>query len=219
MHRATPVNSSFRAYVAGGARCLVEVTDDKKEMQECTAWFMKTEQRVEIECPQNYGFTSRVIDAEKDGELIEKCSEGFVQYMGGNRSFPVIEVMDDRRYRLRNYITDEVSMYDWQQQSIKIKKKEIQTRSQYRITLRLIKDEEQYKEDKPRDQEKSEDKALSSQIFDKDTIHILRTDDTGKLAATSPEKPPEKEKDKEGKMKSQAIWAMNPDAKETDTIT
>ena len=42
------------------------------------------------ESPQNYGFTSVVADAKKgkDGQ-IEQSAEGFMSFMGGNRSFPV----------------------------------------------------------------------------------------------------------------------------------
>lgn len=200
MHRATPVNTSFRAYVGGGSRCLIDKTDDEKEMQECTSQFMKAEERERVECPQNYGFTSNVVEAKKDNDgQIEKCAEGFVQFMGGNRSFPVVEVMDDRRFRLKNMEQGEVAVYDDQQQSVKVKRKEIQTRSQKRITIRLIKDEDQHKEDAERDQQKHKDKPLSSMMFDKDTIEIVRTKDDGQLAAKKDEE------DKKGTMLSRVF--------------
>jgi phage gp45-like len=212
MHRATPVNTSFRAYVGSGSRCLIDKTDDEKEMQECTAQFMKAEERERIECPQNYGFTSNVVKAEKEDDgQIKKCAEGFVQFMGGNRSFPVVEVMDDRRYRLKNMEEGEVAVYDDQQQSVKVKRKEIQSRSQKRITLRLIKDEDQHKEDAERDQQKHKDKPLSSMMFDKDTIEIIRTKDDGQLAAKKDEE------DKKGTMKSR-MFLTKGDDKEKDKI-
>ena len=211
MQRQTPLNSSFRAYIAGGARGCAHEADDTQMMQEVKINFMKDEICDTVEHPQPYGFTGyfRKAEYDKNGE-IEKCAEHFAQFMGGNRSFPVCAVLDDRRYRLHNFEEGEVAIYDDQQQSIKIKRREIQTRSQKRITFRLIKDEEQHKPEKSRDQQKSEDKPLSSLMMDKDSVHILRSDDSGKLAA----KPDEQ--DKEGKMKSRGVWMKNDD--ETDMI-
>ena len=40
MHRATPLNSSFRSYVAGGARSVIDKIDDSKLMQEMAGNFM-----------------------------------------------------------------------------------------------------------------------------------------------------------------------------------
>ena len=211
MHRSSPANTSFRSYVAGGARCLIDKVDDTKKMQECKINGMQNEMMERIESPQNYGFTSVVIESEGKDGMIEKSGEGFVQFMGGNRSFPVVEVMDDRRFRLRNQEEGEVAVYDDQQQSIKIKRKEIQTRSQKRITLRLIKDEDQHKEDAERDQQKHKDKPLSSMMFDKDTIEIIRTKDDGQLAAKKDEE------DKKGTMKSRLFLTKNDE--ETDKIT
>ena len=63
MHRATPANSSFRSYVAGGARATVNGVDDQKLMQEHGSDFMSNESRSKIESPQNFGFTSVAMDA------------------------------------------------------------------------------------------------------------------------------------------------------------
>jgi hypothetical protein len=62
---------------------------------------MVNEMRKAIEAPQNYGFTSVAADAIKN-ELgkIMSCAETFINFMGGNRSFPVMGNMDDRRHRL-----------------------------------------------------------------------------------------------------------------------
>jgi Bacteriophage Mu Gp45 spike protein len=65
MHRATPLNTSIRAYTAGGARSVVDKVDDTKLMQEMGGNFMANETRDAIEAAQNYGFTSVVFDAEK----------------------------------------------------------------------------------------------------------------------------------------------------------
>ena len=65
MHRATPLNTSIRAYTAGGSRSVVDKVDDEKLMQEMGGNFMANETRSEVESPQNYGFTSVVFDAEK----------------------------------------------------------------------------------------------------------------------------------------------------------
>jgi phage gp45-like len=181
MHRATPVNTSFRSYVAGGARCLIDKADDKKLMQECKSQFMVSEEREKIESPQNYGFTSLVVEAEKKDGMIEKSAEGFVQFMGGNRSFPVIEVMDDRRYRLRNFKEGEAAVYDDQQQKVHLQRERIYTRSQYKVEMRVIKDQpkmEGHGKDKEadRDQQKDKSRRWSTYVMDKDTITIERTD-------------------------------------------
>jgi phage gp45-like len=108
MHRATPANTSFRAYTAGGARSVVDGVDDSKLMQESSGNFMKGETRDKVEAPQNYGFTSVVADAKKSGNPgeIQQSAEQFISFIGGNRSFPVAGVMDDRRHRLLNLAKD-----------------------------------------------------------------------------------------------------------------
>jgi hypothetical protein len=112
MHRATPANSSFRGYTAGGARSTVDKADDGKLMQEMAGGFMKNEARKAIESPQNYGFTSVVMDAEKDamGKIISSA-ETFISFIGGNRSFPVAGNMDDRRHRLMGLEKGDTAMY------------------------------------------------------------------------------------------------------------
>lgn len=120
MHRATPLNTAFRAYTAGGTRTVIDEADDKKLMQESKGNFMKGETRGEIESPQNYGFTSHVMPADKDNKgKIKMGAEGFVSFMGGNRSFPVIQVMDDRRHRLKEIAKGDTAMYgarEWGEQ-------------------------------------------------------------------------------------------------------
>jgi phage gp45-like len=197
--------------VAGGARGCMHEADDTKRMQEVKVNFMKNETRDKVERPQNYGFTSYFRKAEKKNGQIEKCAEHFSQFMGGNRTFPVCEMVDDRRYRLMNAEEGEVTVYDDQQQSLKLKRKEIQTRSQKRITFRLIKDEDQHKDDAERDQQKHKDKPLSSMMFDKDTIEIVRTKDDGQLAAKKDEE------DKKGTMLSR-VFLTKGDQKDKDKI-
>lgn len=112
MHRATPSHSSFRAYVAGGARATIPQVDDTKQMQESMGNFMANEARKAIEAPQNYGFTSVCMDADKDGMgKILACAESFVQFMGGNRSFPALGNMDDRRHRLKGLEKGDVALF------------------------------------------------------------------------------------------------------------
>jgi phage gp45-like len=112
MHRATPVNSSFRGYVAGGARATVNTIDDSQLMQEHASDFMKNESRSAIESPQNYGFTSVAAKATMDamGKIIGSA-ETFISFMGGNRSFPVAGNMDDRRHRLFGLSEGDTAMY------------------------------------------------------------------------------------------------------------
>jgi hypothetical protein len=111
MHRATPANSSFRSYVGGGARSTVDQVDDNKLMQEGSGNFMHGESRGGIESPQNYGFTSVCMPADKDemGNMIASA-ETFTSFMGGNRSFPANGNMDDRRHRLRGLGSGDVAM-------------------------------------------------------------------------------------------------------------
>ena len=112
MHRATPANSSFRSYVAGGARATVGSIDDSKQMQEHGSSFMKNEKRSAIESPQNYGFTSVCMGPDKDKQgNTTGCAETFINFMGGNRSFPVAGNMDDRRHRLNGLDPGDSAMF------------------------------------------------------------------------------------------------------------
>ncbi len=112
MHRATPLTTSFRSYVAGGARSVIDQVDDKKLMQEMKGNFMRNETREKVESPQNYGFSSVVMDGDKDqnGKL-SMGAEAFIGFMGGNRSFPVAMIMDDRRHRLKELEKGDVAMF------------------------------------------------------------------------------------------------------------
>jgi hypothetical protein len=88
-------------------------------MQESKGNFMVNEARSAIESPQNYGFTSVVRDAVKDAQgKITQSAETFVQFMGGNRSFPVFGNMDDRRYRLKELQKGDVAMFDYLQHQL-----------------------------------------------------------------------------------------------------
>jgi phage gp45-like len=113
MHRQTPLTAGFVAYSGGGSRTLIDTIDDDKMMQEMKGTMMFGEARESIESPQNYGFSSVVLPAKKgkDGQ-IEECAEGFMSYMGGNRSFPICAIMDDRRHRPYNMKPGENAQYD-----------------------------------------------------------------------------------------------------------
>lgn len=111
VHRSTPAQSSFTGYSAGGSRALISEVVDSQLMQAMNGQGMKGESFKGSkdgsfkgpEAPQNYGFTSVVAAAKKGANgMIKQCAEGFMSYMGGNRSFPVISIMDDRRHRLKN---------------------------------------------------------------------------------------------------------------------
>jgi hypothetical protein len=103
MHRATPANSSFRAYSAGGARALISAIDDLKGIQEVAGSFMRGEARKGIEHASQYGFSSVPFDADKgeDGKGPGLGPEAFVSFIGGNRSFPSMGPVDDRRHRMK----------------------------------------------------------------------------------------------------------------------
>jgi phage gp45-like len=112
MHRQTPLNSAFRGYVSGGSRSVVSEVDDSKLMQEMSGSFQHNESRKGVEAPQNYGFTSVVFDADRDGQgNVTDGAEANVNFMGGNRSFPVAGAMDDRRHRLYKLDKGDTAMF------------------------------------------------------------------------------------------------------------
>lgn len=112
MHRATPANSSFRAYSAGGARATIDSIDPMKLMQEIGASIMKGEKRRKIEAPAPYGFAAVPFDADKgeDGKP-GLGPETFIAFMGGNRSFPVAGPIDDRRHRMVGMEKGDVALF------------------------------------------------------------------------------------------------------------
>lgn len=112
MHRATPLNTSLRAYAAGGARSVVDKIDDGHLMQEMAGNFLANEARKAIEAPQNYGFTSVVMAADRatDGAITDSA-EAIMSFIGGHRSHPVATVMDDRRHRLKGLEPGDVAMF------------------------------------------------------------------------------------------------------------
>ena len=113
MHRQTPLTAGFVGYTGGGARALVDAIDDSTGMQEMKGDFLHAEARNRVESPQNYGFTSVVLPALKDaaGKILE-CAEAYLQFLGGNRSFPTALVMDDRRHRPWGMKPGENAQYD-----------------------------------------------------------------------------------------------------------
>ena len=112
MHRASPANSSFRAYSAGGARATVSNVDDTKLMQEMAGGMMKGESRGQIESPHSYGFSCVPFDADKDEDGNETTgAETFISFIGGNRSFPVAGPIDDRRHRLKGLEKGDVALF------------------------------------------------------------------------------------------------------------
>jgi len=103
MHRSTPLNSSFRSYVAGGSRATVDKVDDIHLWQEMAGNMMHSETRDAVEHSHPYGFSSVVADAEKDamGKIISSA-ECFMSYGGGNRTgISVSGNIGDRRHRMR----------------------------------------------------------------------------------------------------------------------
>jgi phage gp45-like len=112
MHKVTPDNTSHRAWSSGGSRGLVDTIDDNKLMQEHNGQMMNSEARAGMESPQNYGFTSCNMPADKgpDGK-ITGSAENHISYSGGNRSFGVGGNMDDRRHRLRGLASGDSAMF------------------------------------------------------------------------------------------------------------
>jgi phage gp45-like len=113
MHRQSGLTAGFVGFTSGGARTLVDEINDETGMQEMKGSMLFGEARERVESPQNYGFTSVVLPAKKgkDGK-IEECAEAYISYLGGNRSFPVAQSMDDRRHRPWALKPGENAQYD-----------------------------------------------------------------------------------------------------------
>jgi len=182
VQRETPLDTSIRSFVSGGARGCAHEADDKKLMQEVKLNFLKGEMRDKVERPQPYGFTGYIRKAEYDDDgQIKTCAEHFTHFPTGNRAFPVCEMLDDRRYRLNNFKEGEVAVYDDQQQKVHLQRDRIYARSEYKIEMRVIKDQK-YMDghgkdpSASRDQQKDKSRRWSTLVMDKDTITIERTD-------------------------------------------
>lgn len=113
MHRMDPASTSLRTYNSGGARSVIKEAHDDHNMQEVSGGFMKGESRKRIERPQNYGFTSALLPADKDGK---KGPEAHISFVGGDRSHPIATVVDDRRHRPHGLEAGENAQYDDQGQ-------------------------------------------------------------------------------------------------------
>jgi phage gp45-like len=148
MHRQTPYDIAFRGYSAGGARSCIDKVDDGPLMQESNdAHGMLGESWPTAEAPQNYGFTSVVADATKSAAgKIQQCAEGFMSFIGGNRNFPVMGMMDDRRHRLKNLAKDAAKgatamfgLKDWGQQFLNTEDGMFMTgNTQKKVRLQLV---------------------------------------------------------------------------------
>lgn len=113
MHRQTPLTAGFVGYTSGGARTLIDSINDGTMMQEMKGTMMFGEARDRVESPQNYGFSSVVLPATKgkDGRITDSA-EGFMSFIGGNRSFAICSIMDDRRHRPYGLKPGENAQYD-----------------------------------------------------------------------------------------------------------
>ena len=112
MQRATPNTTSMRAFTAGGARGVVDTIDDSKLMQTHSGRFMSNEARDDIESPQNYGFTSVNMPADKDENgKITGSAETFYSFMHGYRSMPIPGPIDDRRHRLKGLEPGDTALF------------------------------------------------------------------------------------------------------------
>lgn len=112
MHRATPSNTSHRAYNSGGSRATIDKIDDSQLMQACSADMGVNESRGDIEAAQNYGFTSHNMPADRDEQgNITDSSESWMSFNGGSRSAPSSGPIDDRRHRLKGLSPGDVGMF------------------------------------------------------------------------------------------------------------
>ena len=158
MHRMDPASTSLRSYSSGGARSVVKVADDDHNMQELSGEFMKGESRKRIERPQNYGFTSSLLPADKDGK---KGPEAIISFVGGDRSHPIASVVDDRRHRPYGLEPGENAQYDDQGQMTLLARDGAYVMStKGQASLRHVE-----KQTQPR-KEKSEGSASSSEKYD-----------------------------------------------------
>lgn len=93
---------SRRAIANMIGRAVLQAINDSPKMQELQISLLTDEVRQRAERFQNFGFTS----VPKAG------AEGIALFPGGDRSAPIVIVVDDRRYRLKALAEGEVAMYN-----------------------------------------------------------------------------------------------------------
>jgi phage gp45-like len=105
----------MRGYTSGGSASQVSGANDKTGIQSFDGAMMINEARKAINAPQNFGFSSVVMNSimSKAGSMIGSA-ETFISFMGGNRSFPVAGPMDDRRHRLMGLDQGDSGMFSTQ---------------------------------------------------------------------------------------------------------
>jgi hypothetical protein len=112
MHKITPAYTALGVHTAGGANSLVgEVDTDEAGMrtggnspggQSGMAGEMGGKEPAHM----SYGFTSVVAKATGLGSGMGKGAESLMSFAGGNRSFPMMGAIFDRRHALKNLLKD-----------------------------------------------------------------------------------------------------------------
>jgi phage gp45-like len=112
MKRSSARNASDRVALTA-ARFTIESANDKPMMQEVQAKFLHEEEADTIEHFHPYGFTA--VPKKPDGD---KKAEGVAVFVNGSRSHPLVIVVGDRRYRLKDGQEGEVAIHDDQGQKV-----------------------------------------------------------------------------------------------------
>jgi phage gp45-like len=111
MHRATPASTSLRTYTSSGSRATIDTINDGALMQETSCQMMNNQAKPRVESPQNYGFTSVNMPADKDGSgKIIASAECHMSHVGGIQGHSVAGATDDRRHRVRGLASGDVAM-------------------------------------------------------------------------------------------------------------
>jgi len=120
-YRSTPRDAARRSMVGLG-RGVLKKANDQTLMQEHHVEMLYGEEIEHAEHPQNYGFThvNHNEDAWPDMNKKGKIAEIFIGFLSGNRSHPVVFVIDDRRYRICGMKEGELMLYDEQGHQVQI---------------------------------------------------------------------------------------------------
>jgi phage gp45-like len=119
--RSTVRDAAMRVMV-GTSRGTLKKANDQTLMQEVNMELLAGEEIENAERPQPYGVTHVPHNEEAWPDENKKghVAELFIAFMGGNRSHPIVLVVDDRRYRICGQKEGELMLHDEQGHQIQI---------------------------------------------------------------------------------------------------
>lgn len=93
-------------------RCIIRAVNDKGGVQVLQAQLLADEFQDDVERIQQYGLTTVPLDK----------AEGVVVFVGGNRDHGLVIACEDRRYRLKGLAGGDVALYDFEGQSVQLRR-------------------------------------------------------------------------------------------------